>query len=124
MTGKRVLVIEDEFLVAVEIQAQLRDAGVLQSEHASTEKEALRRIAEGGWDAAVVDANLNGKGIKQVAAALLHDHIPFVIVTGYNRDSLPTELANTPMLSKPLAGQRLAQELASFFPPNEYPAQL
>ena len=124
MTGKRILVIEDEFLVAIDIQSQLENAGVLQVEQSATEKDALKRIGDGGWDAAVVDANLNGRSIERVAAALIHNHIPFVVVTGYNRDSLPPELVHTPVLSKPLRGPHLVQELSRLFPDDVSPAQL
>jgi CheY-like chemotaxis protein len=116
MTGKRILVIEDEFLVAIDIQSQLTKAGASHVEHAATEKDALKRISNAGWDAAVVDANLNGRSIERVAAASIHDHVPFIVVTGYNHESLPEELLHIPLLSKPVQGHHLVQELARLFP--------
>lgn len=111
MNEKRILVIEDEFLVALEIQSQMREAGFGPVEHAATEKEALKRIQEGSWDAVVADANLNGRGLQRVTAALNQHRIPFIIVTGYSRDSLPPEVAQVPVLHKPIDGQRLIQEV-------------
>lgn len=111
MTGKRILVIEDEFLIALEIQSQLQTAGFADVVHAATEKAALLRIQEGGWDTAVADANLNGRGLGRVAAALLERYIPFVIVTGYSRDSLPAEVVHIPLIEKPLTGPSLVREV-------------
>ncbi len=112
MTSKRILLIEDEYMIALDIQSQLQAAGFGDVVHAATEKAALKKIQEGGWDAAVADANLNGRGMGRVAAALLEHRIPFVIVTGYSRDSLPPEVAGIPLIEKPLTGPHLVHEVA------------
>lgn len=113
MTGKRILVIEDEFLVALEIQSELSQAGFADIEHAATEREALQRLKERHWDAVVADTNLNGRGMGQVVAALNERHIPFVIVTGYSRESLPPEVAHVPLIDKPFSGPHLVQTVIS-----------
>jgi CheY-like chemotaxis protein len=112
MTGKRILVIEDEYLVALEMQSVLADAGFAEVEYAATEREALARIEEGGWDAAIADANLNGRGISRIAAALTEHGVPFMIVTGYARESLPPEVAHVPFLDKPFHAPRLVQTVS------------
>ncbi len=111
MTGKRILLIEDEYLVALELQRELEDAGFAEVVHAASEREALQRLDEGHWDAAIADANLNGRTSKAVGAALREQGIPFVVATGYGRESLPPELAEAPLLSKPIYGRRLVQEV-------------
>ena len=113
MTDKRILVIEDEFLVALEIQSELQNAGFGQVEHTATEADALKRIHESHWDAAVADANLNGCGMGQIVAALNEHHIPFVIVSGYGRESLPPEVAHIELIDKPFHGPRLVQTVVS-----------
>jgi DNA-binding response OmpR family regulator len=109
MIGKTVLVIEDEFLVALEIQTELTNAGFAAVEHAATEQEALARIQEGQWDAVVADANLNGRGLTRIASALNQHGIPFVVVTGYSRESLPPEVREVPVIDKPFSGRKLVQ---------------
>ena len=63
----------------------------------------------------VADANLNGCGIERIAAALDEHRIPFVIVTGYGRESLPPEVAHVTVLEKPSSAARVVQAVASLF---------
>jgi DNA-binding response OmpR family regulator len=111
----RILIIEDEYLVAAEIKYCLNAAGYAETEHAATEKDALARISEGNWDAAVADANLNGSGIERIADALLGRGIPFMIVTGYGRSSLPANLSEIPVVDKPFRSQALVSAVANLF---------
>ena len=113
MIGKRILLIEDEFLIALDIQRELKEAGFDAVEHAATEREALTRIQEGQWDAVVADANLNGRGLTRIASALNQHQIPFVIVTGYSRESLPPEVGEVPVVDKPFSGRQLIQTVLS-----------
>src|ERR1700740_1000900 len=96
-----ILMIEDEFLVAAEIQFHLERGGFVGSEHAATERDALAAIADHHWDAAVVDANLNGRGIHKIVAALQEKSVPFMIVTGYGRNGMPEGIADVPVIDKP-----------------------
>jgi CheY-like chemotaxis protein len=96
-----ILVIEDEFLVAAEIRFHLDRGGFREVEHAATERDALAAIAACDWQAAVVDANLDGVGIERIAEALQEKSIPFIIVTGYGRKGLPRAFANVPVIDKP-----------------------
>src|SRR4051812_21892629 len=107
-----ILMIEDEFLVAAEIRFHLEKGGLGHVEHAATERDALAAIATGEWEAAVVDANLNGKGIDGIAAALSQKRVPFVIVTGYGRKGLPSAVANIPVIDKPFHPQTLLDALS------------
>ncbi len=111
MKRKRILVIEDEFLIAADMESLLKAAGAEFVGSAATESDALLRIEKEHWDAAVADANLNGRGIRRVAAALLARGIPMVIVTGYGRESLPSELKDIPALEKPFDSRRLIRTL-------------
>lgn len=113
MTGKRILVIEDEYLIALDIETELNNAGFVDVTLAATEEEALVRIGEGKWDAAVADAHLHGRHITSIAAALNRCGIPYVVVTGYGRAVLPAETAKAPILIKPIQGRRLAKEVVA-----------
>jgi len=102
-----ILIIEDEFLVAAEIRFHLQRGGLIEVEHAATEGDALAAIDTHDWAAAVLDANLNGRGIERIAAALSEKHIPFVIVTGYGQRSLPQTMAGVPVIDKPFRPENL-----------------
>jgi DNA-binding response OmpR family regulator len=108
----KILLVEDEFLIAAEIRFHLERAGFAGVEYAATETDALAAIAAGGWDAAIVDANLNGRGIDGVALALQGGNIPFVIVTGYGRNGLPETLARVPVIEKPFNPQNLVDAVS------------
>lgn len=106
-----ILMIEDEYLVAAEIRFHLERAGFFDVQNAATEADALAAIHERQWDAAIVDANLNGRGIDNIASALSAKAIPFMIVTGYGIDGIPDSVAGVPVLEKPFRPQRLVDEL-------------
>jgi DNA-binding NtrC family response regulator len=99
--SKRILVIEDEFLVGLEIHSVLTEAGFGVVGPATTVPAALKHISQGDFDAALVDANLGGDSIEGVTAALADRGTPFVLLTGYSRKSLPPQLANVPLIEKP-----------------------
>ncbi len=101
MQGPRVLVIEDEFLIGLELVACLQSAGLQDVEHAPTEKEALRRLHLEWWDAVLADANLNGRNLDQIARTLHERAIPFVVLTGYDPGSLPASVGHVEVLTKP-----------------------
>lgn len=106
-----ILIVEDEFLVAAEIRYQLERGGFAAVEHAATERAALAAISARPWDAAIVDANLNGRSIDSVAEALRLKGIPFVIVTGYGREGLSAALAGAPVIDKPFQPATLLSTL-------------
>jgi len=87
LRGRRVLVAEDEALIAMLIEDRLLDAGAKVFGPASTVDEALRLIdqaaSDGGLDAAVLDINLEGDVVSPVADKLAALHVPFVFATGY-----------------------------------------
>ena len=108
MSARRLLIVEDELLVALDIETILSDAGLVVLGPVSSASEALTLIADGGPDAALLDANLGGEPITEVARSLSERGIPFAYVTGYGRESLP-EGYEAPIVTKPFdAGQLLA----------------
>jgi DNA-binding response OmpR family regulator len=69
--------------------------------------KARRLIAETDFDAALVDANLAGHPVHELAAALTRKDIPFAFATGYGRDGLPAGFQDAPILSKPFGEREL-----------------
>jgi CheY-like chemotaxis protein len=109
----KILVIEDEYLVAEEIRHCLLRGGFGESVHAATEGDALKSIFETGWDAAVLDGNLNGRSVDSIAEALLERRIPFVIVTGYDRRSLPERVRDMVVIEKPFRWKTLMDAVSN-----------
>jgi PAS domain S-box-containing protein len=110
LRGKRVLVVEDEPLVALDIAGNLKAAGAEVAGPAGTEDAALQLIEETVFDGALLDANLHGRGVDAIAAALTRRGIPFLFVTGNGRQALPESFAKAPVLSKPFSEEQLLSE--------------
>jgi DNA-binding response OmpR family regulator len=111
LKNKRVLVVEDEALVSMLVEDELRDAGAEVLGPAASLGEALRLVeavaADGGMDAAVLDVNLNGRHVAPVADKLAALGVPFLFATGYG-DTCDTGGHETaPRLQKPFAPENL-----------------
>lgn len=113
LRGKRILLVEDEPLVAMEIESELSSAGCHIVGPAGTVGHAMQLIAEGACDAALVDANLGGCSANEVAAALTQKGIPFAFATGYGREALPGGFQEAPILSKPFGSAQLLATVAA-----------
>jgi two-component sensor histidine kinase/DNA-binding response OmpR family regulator len=109
MKGKRFAVIEDEPLIAIEIASILEQDGAQICGPASTVGDALRLIEGSELDGALVDANLRGQPVDDIAAALTRKGIPFVFVTGYGREALPSSFAHARTLKKPFTEEQLRE---------------
>jgi DNA-binding NtrC family response regulator len=107
MAGKRVLIVEDEVLVALDIESALTDAGMVVSGRAGTLDAARRAVALGEFDAVLLDANLAGQPVLDLAAALQRQGVPFAFATGYGREGIAAEFRNVPVLSKPFTSEQL-----------------
>ncbi|MGH7012185.1 MAG: response regulator, partial [Caulobacteraceae bacterium] len=103
----RILVIEDEPLVAIEIEQELKARDFVVVGPASHIESARRLIAEGRFDAALLDANLGGERVDDLAAALTRSGRPFAFLSGYGREALPAAFREAELLSKPFDPERL-----------------
>jgi DNA-binding NtrC family response regulator len=109
---RRVLVAEDEFVIALEIEDTLRRAGYEVVGPAATAGEAERLAAEEPLDAAVLDLELRDGTAVAAADALAGRGIPFVFLSGYGVEALPGHLRGRAVLDKPFAVERLPAALA------------
>ena len=109
LAGKRFLVVEDEMLVALALSAGLQDAGAEVVASTGSASEALAIIESQPLDGALLDANLKGRPVDDIAAALTRRKVPFVFVTGYGRESLPRAFATAPLLAKPFSQAQLLE---------------
>ena len=110
--GPLVLVVEDEFLLAMELELLLERHGYRVLGPAATVAEALRLLAAETPDAALLDVNLRGEMVTPVAGALRALGVPFVLASAYDRSELTPELAGAPNLGKPANERRLLAALA------------
>lgn len=109
ITGKRILVVEDEFIVAAMLCDVLEDAGAQPLGPVGRVEDALEIIANEAIDAAVLDWNLHGHSGMPLAEALRAGNIPFVIATGYG--TVEEAFANQPILGKPYVPEILIEHL-------------
>ncbi len=118
-TRRRVLVVEDEPVLGLDIAAMLRRDGYEILGPVTTIAEAMAEIGRGeGPDAALLDANLGGRRVDAVADALAARGVPFVFVSGYERETLPEAHRDAPLLQKPFRREQLLAMTRALFEPK------
>jgi CheY-like chemotaxis protein len=108
----RILVVEDEMLVAMNIEDMLLELGHEVAGLASRLGPALALAKEGRFDAAMLDVNLAGEPSFPVADLLAERKIPFLFATGYGRAGIEERFRDRPILQKPFRASELAAALA------------
>ncbi len=111
LTPRRILVVEDEPLIALDVVAGVEALGLEVVGPASSAEKALDIIESKQFDGALLDANLAGRPVDDIADALASRKIPFIFVTGYNRESLPQAFRDVMMLCKPFSRSQLLEAL-------------
>lgn len=118
LAGLRILIVEDEFMVAIHIEMLLEDCGCEVAGIATTVQEALVFVGVGQLDGVLLDGNLNGDSSAPVARELLARSIPFVLATGYGGLAMPDQCLNgVPRLAKPFATDMFEKTLRQAFLP-------
>jgi CheY-like chemotaxis protein len=113
LRGRRILVVEDEYMIAQEIAEMLAAAGAEALGPVPSVSDAIQLIASEGWiDGALLDVNLNNEAVWPVADALRARDVPVVLATGYDANVIPPAYAHLPRCEKPATGQDLARALA------------
>ena len=106
-TGNRILLVEDEILVAMMMRDILSDLGFSVVGPFSRLSEAMVAAVHEHIDAGIVDVNLGGEFVYPVAEVLLARDIPFIFVTGYGVESIDARFASAPVIKKPVQRQVL-----------------
>jgi len=109
----RILVVEDEALVALMMQDLLSEAGHEVVGPFGTATDALIALQSDQIDGAVLDINLPGGSVYPVAEALVAARLPFAFVTGYDQASIDERFREVPILQKPIERQHLLNLFAN-----------
>lgn len=110
-SGPRVLVVEDEPLIALEIAAMVREGGFEVLGPVGSVKQALAIVEKSGCDAALLDVNLGSETAEPIASLLSNSGVPFVTISGYSLNQLPSAFGTAPLLSKPLKSDEVIRSL-------------
>jgi two-component sensor histidine kinase len=113
LAGKRLLMVEDEFLVGMMAKRLLESMGAAVLGPYVSLADGLAAAKREHFDGALLDFNLAGEQASPLADQLLARGIPFAFLTGYQRDSVDPRYANVPLLQKPIDSDSLQRILVS-----------
>ena len=113
LSGRRILVVEDERLIALDIRNLLEGCGCAVIGPVATTSAALALIGEHSPDAAILDVHLGNETSEPIADALRARGRPFLVLTAYQRSHLTGALRDAPLLNKPFDDRRLRHELCA-----------
>ena len=108
----KALVVEDESIVAMDIENMLEEMGCVVVASVPRLVKALKLAATLELDLAVLDINIAGEVVYPLAFHLARRGVPFLFTTGYSTASLPPELRDRPLLRKPVALPGLKKAVA------------
>jgi CheY-like chemotaxis protein len=107
-----ILIVEDEALVALNLEAMLEEIGCTVVGPALRYDAAVRLVESGvAADAAILDVNIGGRKVFPIAEMLIARNVPIVFATGYGRDGLPPEWQDRPVIQKPYTLEGLKEVL-------------
>jgi CheY-like chemotaxis protein len=112
LTGRHILVVEDEPLIAMTVEDMIFELGAITVGPAANVAEGLRLAAHVPLDAALLDVNLNGSRSDEIAHFLTRRGIPYIFATGYGRSGIES-FPDAPVITKPFRADTLAQMLSA-----------
>ena len=113
LSGKCILIVEDETFIALELAFGIEDAGATSLGPAGTIDDALSFIARGGFDAAILDLDLQGVDAFPVAESLKGRNIPFLFHTGHgDRSELKERFGDVIVCVKPVDPGEIMRNLS------------
>ncbi len=110
--GRQILVVEDEYYLAIDLEQMLSDLGVGVVGPVPSVKAALALMdATPRLDGAILDVNLGGEQVFPVADRLSARGVPFLFATGYGRQDIPERFAQIACIYKPVEPSSIARAL-------------
>lgn len=115
ISAERVLLVEDEWLIAMDVEQTCREHGVTDVRMIHSYDELAEAMKSGSdVDAAILDVRISNRWTFDFARLLRDRKVPFVFATGYpDMPVLSEEFADVPVVSKPYTGKQLIEALAS-----------
>lgn len=118
----RVLIVEDQMLIAMNLEQILVDAGVKDVMATASVAEALRCLQKDRPDVAILDVNLGGETSESLAQELKHRGIPFMFATGYGDNMIPVhKFPRTPVVQKPYEAATIIGHIGRLISPRRDP---
>jgi two-component SAPR family response regulator len=114
--GYRVLVVEDDAFIAMDIEDVLRRAGYEVVGPVATQRQAIALLGEGGIDLAVINIGVSDGPAYAVAGTLAARSVPFIFVTGYADSEIPGDFREYPLVRKPFTAETLLDAIAAARP--------
>ena len=113
LAGLRILVVEDDMLIAIHVEESLRELGCVVVGPIGKLDDAMRLAKSADFDAAILDVNVRGGHVYPVAERLRARGIPFALASGYGDWALPAEFRDQPRLTKPFTTRELEAQVVS-----------
>ena len=112
LKGCRVLIVEDEYFLAADLEKALKEHGAIVLGPIGNLAKALPQVEHDGFDAAILDINLHDEAAYPIADELMRQGIPFAFYTGYGAKVIPERFANVMLLQKPFVMLGLVEHIA------------
>ena len=112
LKGLRLLIAEDEFLLAIMLEQDLQSCGCSTLGPFGGLAQATQAARDEPFDCAILDVNLNGEAVFPLADELVARAVPFVFLSGYSKAHLPERFRTRPRVSKPYDLETLVKEIA------------
>ena len=111
LSGKSVLIVEDEFLIGLMLIKEIAGAGGTSIGPVTSVAEALKEIESRIIDLVILDAKLVDGSGAELAVCLEERRIPYVVVSGYDKADLPRRLRSAPFVAKPISVPQLMEAI-------------
>lgn len=122
LSGRRILVIEDEYMIADDLAIALRADGAEVIGPVASMGQGMQVMAGGGtFDAAVLDINLRGTLAYPLLDQLIAADVPVLLSSGYDGGMIPERYRHLPRCDKPVSPARLLQAVARLWDPLPTP---
>jgi len=119
LSGRQVLIVEDEAATAIDMSEFLESHGAKIVGPASNAEDALSYVASCAIDCAVLDVSLGAQTVSSIAECLAQADVPFIFVTGHTNHALLSRFASQPVITKPYRRRDILAALTAVLAPDE-----
>ncbi|WP_294235899.1 response regulator [uncultured Sphingomonas sp.] len=116
LSAKRILVVEDEYFIARDLERALRAADAIVVGPVATLEQGLTLAETQAIDAAVLDVNLEGERAFEIADRLSARDVPWTFLTGYDEWALPAPYRSASIVAKPFQVDRVIRAIGALIP--------